>query len=254
MNIPFLSDSFLNDQLFNSFSSIINGGLIFINVSNDITIGESIQHMEPFGFIRINNAIIQMQPQSSEKFHIFGNYRLIFLGDHFYSSQAEYSETGFSIPIYPIIFWILALVSFILFNFYINNKIYNFELNEKFIKIGFLIFHIISIFIVFLLIDSEISYKFGISFFSELSSNGLTMVSAIFGGIQLLFWVIWYLGVALPLGYIIIKITEYLGFDKNYKHLFKGAALYSIWPMTAIYATMFINFVLLFFNPLQSVI
>lgn len=243
-----------NTSLLDSVSQIINGGLVFINISKNVVIDDSLHHMEPFGFLRMNKATVHMDSLSSGVLQINGDFSLIFLGSHFYSSQAASSNTGFSIPYLPIILWILAISCFVWFNIYYQKNDIKYIIHDAYLKIGCILFHFLSMVLVFFLIDTEVGYQFGNSFFSEIFSNGLSLVGLIFGGIQLLFWIIGFLGFALPLGFIASKVLQYFGFDKSYKHFGKGAVLYVIWPVTAIYATLFVNLLLLFFNPLQSFI
>lgn len=250
-NIPFLSDSEQGTQLLVSLSSMLNGGILFINHSGPVEIDETTQSFQQFGFTRVDQATVTT---SSSSIAVQADYNLVFLGDHFYSSQATGSETGVSLPIIPIILWIIAisiLLAFSLLHIKIDTK---YDITDQRIKYLFLIFHITGYIAAFILLDFAISHQFGISLFTAVSLNGMSFVTGIFLFIQLILFFIGFFLFAFPLGIIVSKIMGYFGFDKNFRHGMKTFTALSIWPLISLYLTMFINVVLLIFNPFNAMI
>jgi len=250
ISIPFLSDQNNNSDLFESISLSFNGGLLLYNVSKDVTIDNTNHKLQSIGFNRVQDATIMFS--SSESLHLDGEFRLIFLGDHFYNTRASNNDSGVTIPIFPIVFWIFALASIVIFHIYKIKKEQTYLITDKRIMYLFIIIHLLILLISFILLDSEFSYQIGNSFMQEVSMNGFSLVCLILLGFQLIMWVIGFLFAGLPLRIITSKIMKYFGFDKSYQHLGKGLVSFSIWPIATIYITMFINILFLFFNPINS--
>jgi uncharacterized membrane protein YidH (DUF202 family) len=249
--IPFLSDSDQGTQLITSLSSMLNGGILFINHSGPVEIDGSTQSFQQFGFTRVDQATVTTTPSWIT---VQADYNLVFLGDHFYSSQATGSETGVSLPIIPIILWIIAIGLLLVFILFHVKKDTIYGITDHRIKYLSLTLHITGYIAAFILLDFAISHQFGISLFTEVSLNGMSLVAGIFLLIQLILFLIGFLLFAFPLGIIASKIMEYFGFDKNYRHGMKTFTALSIWPFISLYLTMFINVVLLIFNPFNAMI
>lgn len=250
-SIPFISENDQGMQLITSLSSMLNGGIIFVNHSKNVEIDGASHSFENFGFTRVDQATITSSPLGVS---VDADYALVFLGDHFYSSQAATSENGVGLPIFPILFWIGAIISLILFQFFLKKRDKKYVINDKRIHYISIIIHILGFIIAFLLLNTAVQHQFGISFFQELSINGFTMVAGILLLIQCVLWVLGFLFAALPIGIIVSKMLSFFGFDKNYRHFSKGATALLIWPIAAIYLTMLFNIVLLFFNPFNAMI
>ncbi len=252
INIPFIDDQITTNNVVDSLSSLLNGGLIFVNITKSVNIDESDQSFESIGFNRVEDASISLS--SSQNLQVDGEFRLIFLGNHIYNPQAPSTENGLAFPIFPIILWIVAVG--ILIYFYITKikKEAQYKIGDKPLLYLCIIIHIFGLLIAFILYDYEISYQFGNSFMQEVSMHGFTLIGLIFGGFQTFMWVIGFVFAALPLGIITKKLLIYFGFDRSYQHIGKGIASLSIWPIATIYTTMFINIIFLFFNPVTSFI
>jgi len=248
-SLPFISNDDQGLQIFKSLSSMLNGGIVFVNHSENVKIDGVSKSFENFGFTRVDQATITSLTSGVS---VNVDYALIFLGNHFYSSQAATSDNGVELPIFPIIFWIGAIISLVLFKFFLKKQDKKHIINDKKIHYISIIIHITGFIIAFVLINSAVQHQFGISFFQELSLNGFTLITGAFLLIQFVLWVLGFLFAALPIGIIISKLSSFFGFDKTYRHFFKGATALLIWPIAAIYLTMLINVVLMFFNPFNN--
>jgi hypothetical protein len=256
-NIDIISDISEHIKLFQPFittlSPILDGGLILLNTKDTVRIDGAVKSFSQFCFARGDDYEITISNQTQTPV-ISGDFRLIFLGDHMYTSQAKQSEIGISFPLFIFIFWIIALSLFILFRFCPKPtsspvfKNINEQTSEKIRKYGFL-FHIIAIISVFILIDREISFQFGMSVFGELFSLNFSLILLTFLGIQLLLWIIGFFALALPIKILLNSVFQYLGFDKSTKSIGKGVGLFGIWIFTALYVKLIINLLLLIVNP-----
>ena len=253
-NIPYFSNQLNEDFIFNSISSTINGAILLYNTTDDVIIDQTKQQYNQIGLIRINTADIFLS--SDESIQIQANIKLAFLGDHFYSQQAQDSETGVSIPIYPIMFWIFLLIGILIFKLYLKEvKLENkYIIDKKHFQYAIIIIHVLCLVLSYVLIDGEIQYKIGNSLFQETMVNGFTLIAIFFLIIQSILWIIGYLSAALPLGILVRKIMAFIGFDTSYQHLGKAATSLMIWPIATIYITLMINIILLFFNPIETLI
>jgi len=249
--VPFLSDSDQGPQLLESLSSMLNGGILFINHTGPVEIDGSTQSIKEFGFFRVDQATVTT---SSTSANVQADYNLVFLGDHFYSSQAKTSEMGVSVPVIPIILWIIAIGLVLVFTLFHLKTDGKYEIIDQKINYFLFILHILGYIIAFILLDFALSHQFGISFMTELSLNGFSFVAGIFLLIQLILFLIGFIFFALPLGIIFSKIMVYFGFDKNYRHGMKTVSALSIWPFISLYLTMFVNVVLLIFNPFNAMV
>jgi len=249
--VPFLSDSDQGTQLLGSLSSMLNGGILFINHTGPVEIDGSTQSIQQFGFSRVDQATVSTSITSTS---VQADYNLVFLGDHFYSSQAKTSETGVSVPAIPIILWIIAIGMLIVFTLLHIKTDEKYDIKDQKIRYLLFILHILGYIIAFFLLDFALSHQFGISFMTELSLNGFSFIAGVFLLIQLILFLIGFLFFALPLGIIFSKTMIYFGFDKNYRHGIKTVSALSIWPFISLYLTMFVNVVLLIFNPFNAMV
>jgi len=236
------------DEIIPVISSIVNGGIILVEIDEVFTIDDSPQKFSNFGFARGEQFEVTISPESQTAL-INGDYKLIFLGDHFYTTQAKDSAKGIAIPVIIIIFWVIAIVLFFLFKYYIKTeKIKKIELNKNQKRI-FLTVHIIILVVVFILMDLEISYQFGTSALSLLSGQGFSLITGIFILVQLIMWVLGYVLLAIPIYFITMYGLKMIGISKEGKHLGKAIAAFSIWFFCAIYVKLIVNIVFLVLNP-----
>jgi len=255
-SIPMLSDTNQSDSLLQSLSSFLNGGIVIVDHTGSVLVDGTDQQLSKFGFTRVNEATIH---GSSGEVIVTADYTMIFFGDHFYSSLASNSEQGVAVPLIPILLWaglILCIVVLYVINkkSLLNNQERHYNIDDKKVYYLSIMIHIIGYICAFFLIDYAVSYQIGISMLTELSLNGATMIAGALFIVQCLLWVIGFIFASLPLGIIIGRVLSLFGFDKTYKHFAKGVTALSIWPITVLYLTMFLNIVLLFFNPFEAMI
>lgn len=256
-NIDLISDisQIINQfqPLITSLSPILDGGLILINTEDTVVIDGAVKSFSQFGFARGNtfDIIISNQTQNPT---ISGDFKLVFLGDHMYTSQAKESQIGVSFPLLIFSIWVIALVLFVLFRFYpklfSTSPLKNIDEQQaqKIKKYGFL-FHLIAIIVVFILIDREISFQFGTSVLDALFSFNFSLILFAFIGIQLLLWSVGFLALALPIKIISNSILQYLGMQKSTtSSIAKGIGVFGIWVFTAVYVKLVINLIFLFIN------
>ena len=227
-------------------SSIINGGMIIYETDEPVLIDDNQHTFSTFGFLRGSHTEVSYQPVD-ETIEVAGEFKLIFLGDHFYTTQAPTDEHGITVPILIILLWIIALVFFFVRKMYLPTPVKE-ELSKQ-LKRYALIIHIIIIITTFILVDYEIGFQFGASFFSLLASQGFTLLLGIFLAVQLLMWVLGYLLMAFPMGLLANTILRYFGIDKQGKGLGKAVGILFIWVFTAFYVKLILNLALYWISP-----
>ena len=235
------------DELIETASMVVNGGMVLIGTNDSIVIDDTIQEFKNFGFARGNKYTVTINGGSQPKAEISGNYKLIFLGDHLYTAQAKESENGLSFPILIVILWVIAIALFLIFKFYLkfeNNKI----LEEKIKKYAF-IFHIAALILSFILLDREISYQFGVSALDAIFNGGIPLILLALLIVEGIMWVIGYVSFAIPITLISKQGLKTIGIGKDGKGISKGIGALSIWVFCAIYVKLFVNIIFLFINP-----
>ncbi|MFO7677765.1 MAG: hypothetical protein R6V50_05225 [Thermoplasmatota archaeon] len=241
------------ESVLSAVSPIVNGGLILVNTQDTVIIDGTTQSFSQIGFARGNTYEITLSNETNTPI-IHGDFRLIFLGDHMYTAQANKSDTGIAFPILILIFWIIALVLFILFRFYpkfIQSKQFK-QINEitmEKIKKFSLFFQISMLIVVFILVDREISYQFGTSIIDAILGQGLSLILIVFILIQLILWSIGFFALALPIRIITNSGLQFIGIGTSGRSLGKGIGLFGIWIFSALYVKLFINLILLFVSP-----
>lgn len=235
-------------------SAIVNGGMILIQTNDTFIIDGSSQTFSNIGFARGDAFDVTLSSATGTP-TISGDYRLVFLGDHFYTSQAKGSEQGVSLPVLIIIVWVIALLLFILFRFYIHllkpillKKEVNEQRDEKIKKYAF-IFHITALCIVFILLDREISFQFGTSVLDAALGQGFSLIFVGLLAIELILWVLGFFLLAIPLRIITNSGLRIIGIGKGGKAIGKGVGAFGIWIFCAFYVKLVINFVFLIINP-----
>lgn len=234
-------DGFTN--LLDTAAQIINGAIILINTTDTIQIDQTTQTLHQIGFFRGDTYQLNISPSTQET-TLTGTFRLIFLGDHLYTSQAAESDNGVAFPWIILIIWILAIGLYIYTKFYFKTKPP--EPQEKHYPLPLpLLFHLILIIITFILIDREISFQFGISALDALTGQGINEIFAVTLILQLIMWAIGYLLLVIPLRLILKILLPYLIPDqKTNKGLARGLSLLTIWIFTALYIKLFLNILL----------
>ena len=142
-DIPDFSDKIQSfDEIVSTASTIVNGGMILVDTNDTFTIDNFHQTFSGFGFARGDKFQVTISPRTSGS-TINGEYKLIFLGDHLYTTQAKESNNGVAFPFILVVVWALAIGLYLLFRFYLKRDT-NKELDEK-VKRYALIFHIIGL-------------------------------------------------------------------------------------------------------------
>jgi hypothetical protein len=235
------------DALLSAASEILNGGMILINTNDTVTIDHSSQSFAGFGFARGDRIDVTITSTEVPKATIEGDYELIFLGDHLYTSQAKESKNGVSLPYQLIIVWALALFFYFLLRFYLKKET-NIELNNK-LKTYTRVFHLVAIPITFILMDREISYQFGISLLDVVLGHTIPSFLLIFLMAELMIWALGYLFLAIPVRLITNSGLQMIGIGKSGKDIGKGIGVISIWFFSAFYIKLILNIMFLMINP-----
>jgi hypothetical protein len=237
------------DTLINLASSVINGGMILYDSQGTILIDGTPQQLTNIGFARSNRIDITISTgsQTSTTHVVEGESRFFFLGDHLYTAQARGNDHGVTIPILIFIVWIFALVIYVFIRFYYLKELDE-ELDIK-IKRFALIFHIVSLIIVFILLDQEINYQLGMSALSTLFTQGASLIVLAFLGFELILWGLGYVFLAFPLKMLANAVLRFFGVGKGGKGIGKGISAFGIWLFCVLYLQLMINLVFLVIQP-----
>ena len=254
-DISKLSDSIQGfETIISTASAMVNGGMILINTDDTFTVDDSSQTFSKVGFARGNTFEVTISSDTHTP-TISGKYRLIFLGDHLYTSQAKESENGVSFPLLLVIVWAVAVALFILFRFYFQllrpiliRKEVDEKRDEK-IKKYALLFHIAALIIAFILLDREISFQFGMSAIDAVLGQGVSLVLLAFVVIELIMWVFGFLLLAVPVRMITNSGLRIIGIGKGGKGIGKGIGAFGIWIFCTFYVKLIINLIFLMINP-----
>lgn len=250
MGIPDFSNDFQGlDDLISVASSIINGGMVLIKTNDTFVVDNSPQTFSGFGFARSDGFDVTITGGQTPETTVSGDCKLIFLGDHFYTSQAKDGENGVAFPFLLVIPWALAIGLYLLFRFYLKKETKtNAEIDGKIKRLA-LIFHIVALIVAFILMDREVSFQFGVSAIDAILGQGISPVFAVFIAVELVIWVLGYLIMAIPV-YIIAKYgLKFIEIGKGGKGICKGVGALFIWFFCAIYFKLIVNLVFLIINP-----
>lgn len=246
-DIPDFSDKIQGfDEIISTAPTIVNGGMILVDSNDTFTIDNFHQTFSGFGFARGDKFQVTISPKTSGS-TINGEYKLIFLGDHIYTSQAKESDNGVAFPFILVVVWTIAIGLYLLFRFYLK-KDTNKELDEK-VKRYALIFHIMALIVAFILMDREISYQFGVSAIDIILGQGISMVLAVFVIVELIMWILGYLSLAIPIHLITMSGFKMIGIGKKGKGIGKGIGAFFIWVFCAFYIKLIVNLIFLMMNP-----
>lgn len=235
-------------------SAMVNGGMILIETDDTFSVDDSSQTFSNMGFARGNKFDVTISSDTHTP-TISGDYRLIFLGDHLYNSQAKESENGVAFPFLLVIIWAVAIVLFILFRFYFRiarpiliKKEIDEKRDEKIKKYAF-IFHIVALIVAFILLDREISFQFGMSAIDAVLGQGVSLILLAFVIVELILWVFGFLLLAIPIRMITNSGLRIIGIGKGGKGIGKGVGAFGIWIFCAFYVKLIINLIFLIINP-----
>ncbi len=244
-SIPYINDnnSFISDFL-PVISHVLNGGLVLVNPSGSVVIDGSIQRFINIGFARSNYYDVIIPPSNPSVRMVSGDFRFVFLGDHFYSTQAPQSSTGLAVPFLPIALWASAVVMFLLFHFVLHSR-YPQRSYPQMRTIS-LIVHLMTLFVVFIILDKEVSYQLGCSMFDILFSQGFSMLFLGFLAFHLIVYGLGFIACALPMGILVNQVMRYFGFDKQIKGFGNAVGALMILVFAAVYMTVILNVLCLF--------
>jgi len=229
------------DTILSAASLIANGAMILAKTNDTLTIDRTPQTFKRVGFTRFHDLKITYA-QSNSGPAIQGTVYLVFLGDHFYNQQAKNTTNGIAFPYGLLIVWIIALSIFIYIRFFLRPSVD--QHRDKTVKWYALGVHLALLIVGFILLDREVSYLFGISAFDALAVQGMSMITGLFLGLELLMWVLGYVLLALPVRLITTSGLRLLHIGKGGRGIGAGIGDFSIWIFTVFYLPLFINIIL----------
>jgi len=255
VDISEISDNIQSfESILSTAYSVVNGGMILVDTDDIFNVDGSSQSFTKIGFARGNKFDVSISKNTNTT-KIDGDYKLIFLGDYLYTSQAKESKDGVAFPFIILLIWIIAIIIFILFKFFFKiikpilfKEEVDQKLNEK-IKKYALIFHIAALIIAFILLDREISFQFGMSAIDALIGQGFSLVLLGFVIIELIMWVIGYFALDIPIRIFTNSILRIFGIGKGGKGIGGGVGAFGIWIFCIFFVKLIINIFLLFLNP-----
>ena len=233
------------DTLISTISHIANGAMILAKTNDTVTIDDTQQTFKEVGITRFQKLKVTY-PQINNTLAIQGSYTMAFLGDHFYNPQAKNTDNGIAFPYALLIVWIMAVAIFVYVRFFLRPNVD--QRKDKTIKRYALGVHLALLIIGFVLLDREVSYQFGISAFDALASQGMSMITGLFLGLELLMWVLGYVLLALPVRLITISGLHLLHIGKGGRGIGAGIGDFSICIFAVMYLLLFINIILSAFN------
>lgn len=242
------------ETIVSTASAMVNGGMILIDADDIFTVDGTSQTMKGIGFARGNSFDVTISSDTNTAI-ISGEYKLIFLGDHLYTSQAKESNEGVSFPYIMVIIWIVAFALFLLSHYKIKiftPILFKKEIDESLdtkIKKYVLVFHIAALIIAFILMDREISFQFGMSAIDAVIGQGVSLILLGFVIVELIMWVFGFLLLAIPLRMITNFGLRIIGIGKGGKGIGKGVGAFGMWIFCAFYVKLIINLIFLIINP-----
>ncbi len=249
MNLPMnVSNDSMMTEIFESVQPVINGGVMLTNGTDSFLVNGDSHLFSMIAFIRADIVSILYEQTNPSVKTVNGQAILMFIDDHFYTEPGKDNQYGLYIPILPIVLWIAAVICFLLWKYYLPKKD-NPTLDKK-ISYVLLSIRIISIVFIFILVDFEVSHQLGVSLFSLLGSQTISLVVPILLVFQLLLWVFGYLSCAFPLQYILISVFKFTPLHKYGRSPAKSIGLISIWLFAALYIVLILNVLLYFVRPL----
>lgn len=233
------------ESIMSTASLVANGAMVLLQTNDTVAVDQSPQKFSRLGFARFSILEVTYAPATSGLM-IEGDCKLIFLGTHFYNAQAKNNADGITFPFELLILWIVALCVYMYIRFFLRPDIN--EDKDTMIKRYALIFHAIMLLIVFILLDREISYQFGISALDALSSQGLSLTTGSFFALEVTLWMIGYAVLAFPIQILTRSGLRLIGIGKGGKGIGKGVGDLFIWVFCALYLQLMINILLSLFH------
>lgn len=190
-------------ELFTPYlSQIFDGGLIILNASEELLVEETSILNPTLILARGPEFSLTLDQKESLPISLNGESTLLFVNDHFYSSNAQQSETGIALPLLSIILWIAAVVSII---FYWSAKTQKKLVSQPDEKpailqnrwIRILLYGVVLV-ILFLLIDQQFSSQFGLSLLTLPATQNDTIIPLVFFLIQCVILLFFFLMYAFP--------------------------------------------------------
>jgi hypothetical protein len=248
LSIPDISSFAENIEPFLGLSAqVLNGAMILVGSEDTLIIDHTRQPVKNIGLGRADTFDIHIQAENSSLMTVEGDYKLVFLGDHLYTLQAPESDQGVALPLFIIALWALSLGVFLFLRMYpFKKKEGGKKWNTQILKKYGLLIHVAALLIVFILMDREISFQFGVSALDVLFGQGASVILAGILLVELIMWVVGFIVVALPLRMIINSIIKYIGIDKEGKVIGKSLGALGIWIFSALYVKLMINLLFLF--------
>ena len=234
-----------SDTVISSVGFIANGAMSLANTTDTITIDRQAQHFKGFGIVRFHDfTVMYTQPDSGPT--IQGTSSLVFLGDHFYNPQAKDTENGIAFPFILLIVWMVALAVFLYVRFFLRPPVE--QQRDARMKKYALWIHLVLLVLGFVLLDWEVNIQFGTSGLASLASQGASMITRLFFGLELLIWALGYVLLAIPVRLLTSSGLHILHIGKGGRGIEAGIGDFSIWIFAAFYLLLFINIIISAFN------
>ncbi|MFO8078351.1 MAG: hypothetical protein R6U21_06910 [Thermoplasmatota archaeon] len=255
ISIPFdiLKNNMLRESL-SSVSPMMNGAFLLVDRNETVVIDGRGQFISSFVFVRSKKVSISIDDNLPFVKKISSQGDLFFVNDYFFVQSAKDSENGLYLPILPIIVWVGALLCFLLLKYNVIRKKereYVEEITDKKISLALIGIRLLSIGIIFFLLDFEVKQLLGTSAFHMLFNHFFWPIFLLLLGFQLVLWFIGYLCCAFPLQYLIITSFNCLPINKTYrKTMGKSIGLLGIWLFAGLYMLLVLNIILFFIKPL----
>jgi len=255
ISIPFdiLKNNMLRESL-SSVSPVMNGVFLLVDRNETVVIDGRGQSISSFVFVRSKKVSISIDDNLSLIKKISCQGDLFFVNDYFFVQSAKESENGLYLPILPILVWVGALLCFILLKYNLirkKEKECGKEITDKKISFALIGIRLLSIGIIFFLLDFEVKKLLGTSVFHMLFNHFFWLIFLLLLGFQIVLWFIGYLCCAFPLQYLVITCFNYLPMNKTYrKTMGKSIGLLGIWLFASLYMLLVLNIILFFIKPL----
>ena len=251
MTIPDISSFTENvEPLLSVSAQVLNGAMVLVGSQDTLTIDHTLQEVNNIGLGRADTFDIIVQGGNPPQRTIEGNYKLVFLGDHLYTLQAPNSEQGVALPLFIIAVWVISLGLYLFLRIDpLKKKGNGTKWDTQVLKKYGLLIHVAALILVFILMDREISYQFGISALDVLFGQGASVILGVILLVELIMWVVGFIAVAFPLRMIINSIISYMGIEKEGKVIGKSLGALGIWIFSALYVKLMVNVILLFLQP-----
>lgn len=231
-------------------SRVFNSGMIIINGTQPLTIDGSMNTNYSIIAGRGSFFSLDINQQASSPVFIQGTPSLLFINDHLFITGETTSTKGVSLPLVSIVFWIIAIFSIV---FLFGAKKYHRLHQKQGSEIEILQYRwvkwslpMLMLFLCFLLTDVAFSARFGLSFFTLLTSQTSSMIVGLFFLVQVVILLILFVLYAVPMQLVhqvICKTT----IENKYQTLTKNVLILPFfWIGIQLYLLVLFNIVLSF--------